>query len=111
MRNVADTEGDKVEAQVRLGVTVNGFGVSDLATPCAHVSDMRSTTSSAAYGDAYDLAPELAARRRAARGAARGGPDRGRPPGFLGAGGFGAFTDTFEDLAGSAAARASPSSG
>ena len=30
MRHVADTEGDKVEAQIRLGVTVNGFGVSDL---------------------------------------------------------------------------------
>ena len=31
MRNVADTEGDKVEAQIRLGVTVNGYPMSDLA--------------------------------------------------------------------------------
>ena len=28
MRHVADTEGDKVEAQIRLGITVSGFGVS-----------------------------------------------------------------------------------
>ena len=31
MRQVAVTEGDKVEAQVRLGVTVSGYGVGDLA--------------------------------------------------------------------------------
>jgi L-arabinose isomerase len=31
MRHVAVTEGDKVEAQIRLGVAVNGFSVSDLA--------------------------------------------------------------------------------
>ena len=30
MRHVADTEGDKVEAQIRLGVTVNGFPLSEL---------------------------------------------------------------------------------
>ena len=30
MRQVAVTEGDKVEAQIRLGVAVNGFGVGDL---------------------------------------------------------------------------------
>ena len=30
MRHVADTEGDKVEAQIRLGVQVNGYSVTDL---------------------------------------------------------------------------------
>src|SRR5690348_15477226 len=30
MRQVAVTEGDKVEAQMRLGVSVNGYGVDDL---------------------------------------------------------------------------------
>ena len=33
MRHVAVTEGDKVEAQVRLGVAVNGYGVGDLVGP------------------------------------------------------------------------------
>jgi L-arabinose isomerase len=31
MRDVAVTEGDKVEAQIRFGVSVNGYGVGDLA--------------------------------------------------------------------------------
>ena len=30
MRDVAVTEGDKVEAQMRFGYTVSGYGVSDL---------------------------------------------------------------------------------
>ena len=31
MREVAVTEGDKVEAQIRLGVSVNGYGIGELA--------------------------------------------------------------------------------
>ena len=31
MRRVAVTEGDKVEAQLRLGIAVNGYGVDDLS--------------------------------------------------------------------------------
>ena len=42
MRQVAVTEGDKVEAQMRLGVSVNGYGVGELvgggATPCDDAS-------------------------------------------------------------------------
>ena len=30
MRDVAVTEGDKVEAQLRLGISVNTYGVNDL---------------------------------------------------------------------------------
>ena len=30
MRQVAVTEGDKVEAQIRLGYSVNGYGIGDL---------------------------------------------------------------------------------
>ena len=37
--HVADTEGDKVEAQIRLGVAVNGYGVDVLADGVAAVSD------------------------------------------------------------------------
>jgi L-arabinose isomerase len=35
MRDVAVTEGDKVEAQMRLGVAVNGYGVGDLVDAIA----------------------------------------------------------------------------
>ena len=33
MRNVAVTEGDKVEAELRFGVSVNTYGVNDLVEP------------------------------------------------------------------------------
>ena len=49
MRQVAVTEGDKVEAQIRLGVTVNGYGVRDLVDAVRSVPDRRSKTCSAAY--------------------------------------------------------------
>ena len=100
MRHVADTEGDKVEAQIRLGVAVNGYGVSDLsdairAVPGTAIDDLVQR-----YEQEYDLAPELAEggdRRAALLEAAR---IEAGLRGFLEAGGFGAFTDTFEDLDG-----------
>ena len=39
MREVAVTEGDKVEAQVRLGYAVYGYGVGDFVTAVQRVSD------------------------------------------------------------------------
>jgi L-arabinose isomerase len=100
MRQVAVTEGDKVEAQIRLGVAVNGYGVGDLAaaidaTPKVAVDDLL-----AAYERDYEIVPELksgGARHDALREAAR--IEAGLRS-FLTAGGFGAFTDTFEDLPG-----------
>ena len=80
MRHVAVTEGDKVEAQIRLGVSVNGYGVSDLAAAIRSVPDAgASTTLVAAYADEYDLAPELVAAGTAPRRAPRGGADRVGP--------------------------------
>ena len=100
MRHVADTEGDKVEAQIRLGVAVNGYGVSDLTdaiegVPATAVDDLVQR-----YEEEYDLAPELAEggdRRAQLLEAAR---IEAGLRGFLAAGGFGAFTDTFENLGG-----------
>ena len=100
MREVAVTEGDKVEAQIRLGVSVNGYGSGILGEAAATVAEQDVDDVVASYEDAYDLAPELRRggdRREALRDAARieGGLRR-----FLDAGGFRAFTDTFEDLDG-----------
>ena len=100
MRQVADTEGDKVEAQIRLGVAVNGFGLTDLtdavrAAPEAAIDELLDH-----YQEEYDLAPELGpsgARRAELREAAR--IEAGLRS-FLEQGDFGAFTDTFEDLDG-----------
>jgi len=100
MREVAVTEGDKVEAQIRLGVSVNGYGVGVLRDAVDATTDAEVDRLVAAYEDAYELAPELradGARRASLRDAAR--IEAGLRS-FLADGGFGAFTDTFEDLEG-----------
>jgi L-arabinose isomerase len=100
MRQVAVTEGDKVEAQMRLGVEVNGYGVSELAKRVAETSDADVDRLVARYEAEYTLAPSLK----------RGGDHRASLNyaarlelglrHFLDGGGFKAFTDTFEDLHG-----------
>ena len=81
--------------------SVNGYGVE---RPGRRVARRAETRVDALVDDvrrtSYDVAPELRRRRRPARGAARGRADRGRAAAFLDDGGFGAFTDTFEDLDG-----------
>ena len=98
MRQVAVTEGDKVEAQLRLGVSVNGYGVGDLARAVHEVTDAEVDALARDYEDRYDLVPVLregGERRASLRDAAR--IEAGLRS-FLDAGGFKAFTDTFEDL-------------
>ena len=98
MREVAVTEGDKVEAQIRLGVSVNGYGVDDLADAVAAVSEAEVDRLVAEYEDSYELAPALRAggpQRESLRDAAR---IEAGLRGFLDTGGFRAFTDTFESL-------------
>jgi len=98
MREVAVTDGDKVEAQARLGFSVNGYGVADLIGHVAAVPDAEVDTLVDAYATDYDLAPALRSggdRHAELRTAAR---IEGGLRSFLVDGGFGAFTDTFEDL-------------
>lgn len=98
MRHVAVTEGDKVEAQLRLGVSVNSYGVSELVRSVRDVMDAEVDRLVARYDEEYRLVPDLRQggdRHAALRDAAR--IELGLRS-FLEAGGFGAFTDTFEDL-------------
>ena len=100
MREVAVTEGDKVAAQIALGVAVNGYGVSELAAAVERATEATVDELVAAYEREYDLAPELRAdgpRRDELRAAAR--IEAGLRE-LVRKGGFGAFTDTFEDLDG-----------
>ena len=100
MREVAVTEGDKTEAQMRFGFSVNSYGVSDLAAAVREVGDSEVDRMVALYDDAYEMAPVLRPagnRREALREAAR---IEVALRAFLESGGFGAFTDTFEDLDG-----------
>jgi L-arabinose isomerase len=100
MREVAVTEGDKVEAQIRFGMSVNGYGVGDLVKLVNEVSDKAIDKLVKEYEDLYQFASE---------GKPSGkmhANDRYQArleiaiKGFLESGGFGAFTTTFEDLHG-----------
>jgi L-arabinose isomerase len=100
MREVAVTDGDKVEVQARLGTAVNTYAVNDLASSVAQIGDAEVDRLCAEYDDSYEVVPELqpgGERRSSLRDAAR--IELGLRA-FLEEGGFGAFTDTFEDLGG-----------
>jgi L-arabinose isomerase len=100
MRQVAVTEGDKVEAQMRLGVQVNGYGVGDLVKRIGEVADADVDRVVAEYDAQYAMAQSLRPggdRRAALRYAARA--ELGLRA-FLDSVGAKAFTDTFEDLYG-----------
>ena len=100
MRRVAVTDGDRLEAQVKLGVAVDGFGVADLEESMNQVDGGSVDKLIDEYHDQYDVSPELRVggdRHESLIEAAR--IEQGLRD-FLDAGGFRAFTDTFEDLAG-----------
>ena len=100
MRNVAVTEGDKVDAQIRLGYSVQAFGVGDLALRVRQVTEAEIDRLAAEYDISYQVAETLRAggsQRPALREAAR--IEIGMRH-FLEEGGYTAFTDNFEDLHG-----------
>ena len=96
MREVAVTEGDKVAAQAQLGYSVNGYGVGDLVARMSQVTDAEIDKLVKEYRETYSIAKEHD-RPDSIRAAAK--IELGLR-GFLEEGGFGAFTDTFEDLHG-----------
>src|SRR5512135_1558465 len=59
MREVAVTEGDKVEAQIRLGYSVNGYGIGDLVKVVNQVTDAEVDRLVAEYEDSYLVAAPL----------------------------------------------------
>jgi len=100
MRDVAVTEGDKVAAEMQFGYNVSGFGVGDLVKSVNAVEESAISNLVAEYLEVYDanlnLKPE-GKRHASLREAAR--IEIGMRQ-FLEAGGFKAFTTTFEDLYG-----------
>ncbi|WP_433065469.1 L-arabinose isomerase [Dactylosporangium sp. CS-033363] len=98
MRDVAVTEGDKVEAQLRFGVSVNTYGVNDLVTAVDAALDADVDRLVKEYADTYRVAAALLGERAdSLRYAAR--IELGLRS-FLEAGGYKAFTTNFEDLGG-----------
>ncbi|MEV0156356.1 L-arabinose isomerase [Micromonospora sp. NPDC050686] len=100
MRDVAVTEGDKVEAELRFGVSVNTYGVNDLVAVVDEVSEAQVDDLVKEYDDTYRMDPRLRTggeRHDSLRYAAR--LEIGLRT-FLDDGGFRAFTTNFEDLGG-----------
>lgn len=100
MRQVAVTEGDKVEAERKLGYSVNTHGIGDLADVIARVSDAEVDTLCQEYADTYTLDKALGKngdRHQSLRDAAAIELGLRR---FLEQGGYKGYTDTFEDLHG-----------
>jgi L-arabinose isomerase len=100
MRDVAVTEGDKVEAQLRFGVSVNTYGVNDLVALVDEVTDAEIDTLMEQYADAYEIVPELAAGGDRHESLRYGARIEAGLRAFLTDGGFGAFTTNFQDLGG-----------
>jgi L-arabinose isomerase len=100
MREVAVTEGDKVEAQRKLGFSINTWGVGDLVQRIGEVADADVDTLVEEYLDAYDVVPELRPGGARADSLRYGARQEIALRGFLADGGFTGFTDTFEDLHG-----------
>jgi len=96
MREVAVTEGDKVEAQKQFGMSVNGYGVGDLVAVIKSVSDAAVNKLIAEYKEQYVFKVQDA-QMESLRVSAK--IEAGMRA-FLEKGGFKAFTTTFEDLHG-----------
>ena len=98
MREVAVTEGDKVEAQIRLGYSVNGYGIHELEKVIDVLPEGQIDQLVSEYFDLYSASDEFqpgGEHHQSLREAAR--IELGLRA-FLDEGNFKAFTTTFEDL-------------
>jgi L-arabinose isomerase len=100
MRDVAVTEGDKVEAQIRLGYDVYGYGVGDLVKVVDQASDAEIDKLVQQYLDEYEVASVLKPGGERNTSLREGARIEIGLRNFLEAGNFKAFTTTFEDLHG-----------
>jgi L-arabinose isomerase len=100
MRQVAVTEGDKVEAELKFGYSVNTHGVGDLVAVLNKVREREIDNLIETYSQEYRLATSLkkgGANHASLREAAKIEIALRR---FLKDGNYKGFTDTFEDLHG-----------
>jgi len=94
MREVAVTEGDKVEAQMRFGFSVNGYGLEDVTKHMDSVDENAVNTLLESYQTQYHIEDEVLKSESLRDAAVIELTLRS----FLNEGGFKAFTDTFENL-------------
>jgi L-arabinose isomerase len=100
MRNVAVTEGDKTEAEIRFGVSVNTWGVNELVERVDAASETDVDALIDVYLESYDVVPELQKDGDRHESLRYGAKIELGLRSFLEEGGFTAFTTSFEDLGG-----------
>jgi L-arabinose isomerase len=100
MREVAVTEGDKVEGQIKFGWQVNTWGIGDLAERFNKVTDTELEKTVKEYEAAYELAPELRNPGKARTAMAEQAKIEIALRQMLEAEHAGAFTTNFQDLHG-----------
>lgn len=100
MRQVAVTDGDKLEAEIKFGYSVNGYGVGDLVAAISKVSDKEIQSLVKEYEETYTLSPALQKNGASRSALADAAAIELGLRSFLEVGGFEGFTTTFEDLHG-----------
>jgi L-arabinose isomerase len=100
MREVAVTEGDKVEAQIQFGWSVNGYGVGDLVQRVKEISEADVNQLVEEYIEVYEIDSEVRGNVAAWESVREQARMELGIRAFLKEGNFTAFTTTFEDLHG-----------
>ncbi len=100
MREVAVTEGDKVEAQKQFGFSVNGYGVGDLVAEVNAVPESQVDALVKEYEQLYVISESVKKEPKRAAALRDAACIEAGLRNFLERGGFKAFTTTFEDLHG-----------
>jgi len=100
MRQVAVTEGDKIEAQIKFGWTVNGYGVGDLVQRMNDISEQEIQQLFEEYQELYDIVPEGLKEGAVKESILEQAKIELGLKAFLEEGNYTAFTTTFEDLHG-----------
>jgi L-arabinose isomerase len=102
MRNVAVTEGDKVEAEIQFGYSVNTYGIGDLVKVVNEITDIEIGKLVEEYEDNYNLDEKLRRGNEKHSSLIEAARIELGLKYFLERGNFKGFTDTFEDLHGMA---------
>ena len=100
MREVAVTEGDKVEAQIKLGLSVNTWPVGDIVKIVDGVSETEIDKLVQEYNETYEFDKDAKVGGKYHESVRYQARIEAGIKSFLVAGGFKAFTTTFEDLHG-----------
>ena len=98
MRYVSVTDGDKVSAQIQMGMSIEQLSVNALADEVSNVSDAEAEALTKVYEEQYEVAPELRAGGDRHESLTYGAKIEIALRSILEAGGYRAFTSNFEDL-------------